>query len=249
MKKILFFFLLFAFSAQAKTIDLTHPFNDKTIYWPTAKGFELNHVFAGLTKGGFFYSGNTFSTPEHGGTHMDAPYHFNKNGWTVEKIPVDHLIGSAVVIDVTEQVKKDKDYQISKEDIVLWEKTNGPINKGEIVFFHTGFDQFWGDKLKYMGSDVFGDTEHLHFPGISKEAAQYLVSKKISGVGLDTASLDHGPSKEFWAHRVLLGAQIFGLENVDNLGELPARGAKVIVAPMKIEGGTGAPVRILAEVE
>ncbi|MBX7149133.1 cyclase family protein [bacterium] len=243
MKSIYFlFFVLWINPAWAgqTLIDLTHPFNEKTIYWPTNKGFTLHKVYAGSSARGYFYAGNTYDAPEHGGTHMDAPYHFNEHGWTVEKIPVEHLTGEACVIKVFEK------NEIAAQDITDWEKLNGPLMPDCIVLFYTGWDKKWSDKKAYMGSDKAGDTEHLSFPGLSKEAAQYLASKKIKGVGLDTASLDPGMSHEFWAHRILLGANIYGLENLTGLEKLPARGVKLIVAPMKIEGGTGAPVRVLA---
>lgn len=243
---LLFIVLFFPRFALAQTIiDLTHPFNEKTIYWPTAKGFELKKVFWGFTKKGYFHSSNIYSAPEHGGTHIDAPIHFAKGAHTVDQIPVDQLVGEAYVIDLREKIKEDRDYLISEKDIRSAEKNQGTIGPNHIVFFNTGWARFWRNKKKYLGTDKFGDIHNLHFPGISKEAAEYLVSKKVKGVGLDTPSLDNGPSEDFWAHRILLGANIYGLENVANLNALPAK-AHVIVAPMKIEQGTGAPTRILA---
>lgn len=233
----------------SEIIDLTHTFNKKTIYWPTARPFHLEKIFWGYTTKGYYYSVNAFSAPEHGGTHLDAPIHFAKARWTVEKIPVKRFVGKAVVIDVKEKAQKNTDYLIRKEDITAWEERERLIGPDDIVLFNTGWARYWGNKKKYLGTDIFGDTLNMHFPGISVEAAKYLVSKRVKGVGLDTPSLDNGPSQHFKAHRILLGANIYGLENVANINRLPARGATLYVAPMKIAKGTGAPTRILAIID
>lgn len=245
-----FLFVLLFLASQPihadNIIDLTHPFNEKTIYWPTAKGFELEKRGWGFTKKGYFYASNIFKTPEHGGTHMDAPIHFAKGKWTVDQIPVERLTGEAAVIDLRSKIKDNANYLISKNDIVYWEQKNEELGSSHIVLFNTGWARFWGNKKKYLGTDKFEDVENLHFPGLSQEAAEYLVSKKVKGVGLDTPSLDYGQSKDFWAHRIILEANIYGLENVANLDRLPSKGSTLYVAPMKIEQGTGAPTRILA---
>lgn len=247
MRMFIFLGLLaLTFPAFAQTVDLTYPFNEQTIYWPTVEGFKLHVAFAGITPKGYYYSANTITLPEHGGTHLDAPIHFAKGRLTVDRIPVEQLRGDAAVIDVRVARGGQKDYQITRGDIQNWEAQNGPLTSKDIVFFNTGWSEFWGKKKEYLGTDKMGDIGNLHFPGISEDAAKYLVSKKIKGVGLDTPSLDYGPSDDFKAHRVLLGANIYGIENAANLNTLPPRGYKVVVAPMKIEGGTGAPVRIFA---
>lgn len=245
---ILFTFLSVPVHA-ADIIDLTHSFDKKTIYWPTAKGFELEKLGWKKTKKGYFYAANIFKAPEHGGTHLDAPIHFAKGRWTVEKIPVARLVGSAVVINLRFKVGSKADYLIRKKDILDWEKKFRSLNSDDIVFFNTGWSRFWGNKKKYLGTDKFGDTENLHFPGLAKDAAKYLVKKKVKGVGLDTPSLDYGLSKDFMAHRIILGANIYGIENVARLNRLPSVGSTVYVAPMKIKEGTGAPTRIYAVIE
>lgn len=231
-------------SLPSKSVDLTYPFDEKTMYWPTEKGFKLNSIFYGETTRGFFYAANKFCTPEHGGTHVDAPRHFNKFGLTVDQIPIDDLQGDVVVINVASSIKKNRDYAFRVEDIKQFETQYRPIREGDIVLFYTGWGKYWGDKSQYLGSDVFRDTKHLHFPGLSKDAATYLVAKKVKGIGLDTPSLDPGPSADFLAHQIILGANIYGIENLANLQELPPVGATLIVAPMKIVGGSGAPTRV-----
>ena len=232
--------------AKPDMLDLTYSYDKKTIYWPTEKGFDLKKVFYGKTPGGYFYSAYKFCAPEHGGTHMDAPRHFSASGYTVDKIPVFQLEGNAVVIRVDDKARNQQDYAITVEDIQHFEKQHHALGKNDIVLFYTGWGKYWGNKKRYLGSDKEGDVKNLHFPGISKEAAEYLVLRKVKGVGLDTASLDPGSSTTFWAHRVLLGANIYGLENVANLQLLPLTGSKLIVAPMKIKGGSGGPTRIFA---
>lgn len=227
-------------------VDLSYPFDKNTIYWPTEKGFDLKTVFYGMRPENYFYSAFKFCAPEHGGTHIDAPRHFSKNGLTVDQIPPAQLIGNVVVINVSKQAQKNTDYAVTKADIQNFEKKYRPLDKQDIVIFNTGWGKYWKDKKKYMGTDRFGDTKNLHFPGISKQAAEYLVARKIKGIGLDTASMDPGHSQDFWTHRILLGANLFGIENLAQLDLLPPIGATIIVAPMKITGGSGGPTRIFA---
>lgn len=227
-------------------LDLTYPFDKKTIYWSTEKGFQLHKIYYGKTSKGYFYSAFKFCAPEHGGTHIDAPRHFSKRGWTVDQIPIDALHGKVVVINVVSKAQANRDYAISIKDIKQFEKKYRTITSEDIVLFYTGWGKYWGNKNKYLGNDKLGDTKDLHFPGISKEAAQYLVNKKIKATGLDTPSLDPGISSDFWAHQILLSANIYAIENMANLQSVPSIGAELIVAPMKIEGGSGAPSRVYA---
>ena len=231
----------------SKVIDLTYSFDDNTIYWPTAESFRWEKVAWGMSPGGYWYTSAKFAASEHGGTHLDSPIHFGQGKATTDEIPLTRLIGSAVVIDISAACAKNRDYLLTAEDITAWEKTHGRIPDGAIVLVRTGWGKFWPDRKRYLGSDTPGDASNLHFPGISREAAEFFANRRrISGVGIDTASLDHGPSKEFWAHRVLNGAGIYGLENIANLESVPATGATLIALPMKIKGGTGGPVRIIA---
>jgi kynurenine formamidase len=249
MKKYLLYLSLTLFScaAQSQMQDLTYPFDEKTIYWPTEKGFSIQKVSYGMTDKGYFYSAFKFCMPEHGGTHIDAPRHFSKTGYTVDEIPLLQLKGAAVVIDVHAAVKKNRDYAIKVDDIRQFEQTHRALSNQDIVIFYTGWGRYWGDKRAYLGSDKAGDVTHLHFPGLSKKAAEYLVWRHVKGVGLDTPSLDVGVSQSFWAHRVLLGANIYGLENIANVEKLPALGSTLIVSPLKIKGGSGGPTRIYAQ--
>ena len=233
--------------AAERIVDLSHPFDAKTIYWPTAKPFQLEVVHHGKTEGGYWYEANQFCAAEHGGTHVDAPCHFAAGKLTVDAIPLDRLIGPAAVIDVRAACAADPDYRVRAQDILDDEKKNGPLPAGAIVLFWTDWSERWPDRKRYLGDDRPGKTTDLHFPGLSREAAEFLAKQRqVRAVGLDTASLDHGPSRDFIAHQILNGADIPGLENLDNLNLLPARGATVYPIPMKIGGGSGGPARVFA---
>lgn len=232
---------------ESKLIDLTWNFDDRTIYWPTAKPFQWEKESWGKSAGGFWYTAARYSASEHGGTHLDSPVHFAEGKMHMDEIPVTKLVGPGVVIDISVPCQKAPDYLLSVEDITAWENAHGRIPEQSIILIRTGWGRFWPDRKRYLGSDVAGDVANLHFPGISRQAAEFLAKDRtIDGIGIDTASLDHGQSKDFIAHQILNGANIYGLENVANLERLPATGATIIAMPMKIKGGTGGPVRIIA---
>jgi len=232
---------------ESKVIDLTYSFDEQTIYWPTAKPFQMETVSFAKTAGGFWYAANNICLAEHGGTHMDAPIHFAEGKHTADEVPVQQLIGPAVVIDVRAQAAKDPDYRVSVADLEAWEKQHGQIPKGAIVLMLSGWGTRWPDKKRYLGTDKPGDVENLHFPAFSRAAAEFLVSQRtIDAVGVDTPSIDYGQSKDFIVHQIINGANKPGLENVANLDKLPATGATLIALPMKIAKGSGGPVRIIA---
>ncbi|HJZ86544.1 MAG TPA: cyclase family protein [Polyangia bacterium] len=232
-----------------RVLDLTHPFNDKTLYWPTSpSGFVLTKLSRGPTPAGFFYAANSFAAPEHGGTHLDAPIHFAEGKASADAVPLARLIGPAVVVDISARAASDPDALATPADLEAFERQHGAIAPGTIVLIRTGWAARWPDRKRYFGDDKPGDATHLHFPGLSADAARVLVARQIAAVGIDTASIDHGPSTEFLAHRVLLGADIPAFENLAALDALPPRGATVIALPMKIEGGSGGPLRIVVVV-
>jgi len=230
---------------KKKLVDLSWTFDEKTIYWPTAKPFERHRDAWGISAGGYFYASATFTTSEHGGTHLDSPLHFGEGKWSNDEIPLDRLFAPARVIDISASCSKDRDYRLTPGDVLGYEKQHGRIDAGDIVLVRTGWGQFWPDKKSYLGCDRAGDTACLSFPGLSEAAARLLVERKVAGVGIDTASIDYGKSKDFGVHRALYPANIFGLENVAHLEKLPARGAWLMALPVKVKGGTGGPVRIV----
>jgi kynurenine formamidase len=231
-----------------RIVDLTHAFNAKTLYWPTSPTkFALDRLSYGPAAGGYFYSANSLSTPEHGGTHLDAPLHFAEKGRGAEAIPLEQLIAPAVVIDVTAQAAANRDYRLTREDVLAFEKKHGQIGAGSIVLLRTGWSKFWPDAKAYLGDDTPGDASKLSFPSYGEESAKLLVEERRAGVlGIDTASTDYGRSTDFMVHRIAAARNVPGLENLTNLDQLPPRGAIVMALPMKIEGGSGGPLRAVA---
>ena len=233
---------------DGRLIDLSHPFNEQTIYWPTAATFKLEKVAEGETEQGYFYAANNFSAAEHGGTHLDAPVHFARGGATADKIPLQRLVGRGTVVDVTKRALADRDYQVAVSDLRAHERRYGRIRRGAIVLLRTGYERFWPDRERYMGTAELGEqaVPKLHFPGLHPDAARALVRRGIRAVGLDTASIDYGQSKLFQSHRVLGAAGVPVFENVANVRRLPRRNFLVVALPMKIEGGSGGPLRVIA---
>jgi kynurenine formamidase len=229
-------------------VDLSHAYGDDTVFWPTAESFKLDRVADGVTEKGYYYAANNFASSEHGGTHIDAPVHFAKGHLAVDAIPLEQLIGPAIVVDVTAASGQNADYQIPVSDLTAWEREHGAIESGAIVLFRTGFSGRWPDAARYLGTADRGDAAvaKLHFPGLHPDAAKWLVDRKVHAVGLDTASIDYGQSTMYESHRVLYEHDIPAFENLTNLDRLPARGAHVVALPMKIKGGTGAPLRAIA---
>jgi kynurenine formamidase len=235
-----------------RLVDLSHSFNRRTIYWPTATKFKLTEVADGQTEGGWHYSANDFQAAEHGGTHLDSPIHFSANGDTAEDVPLRKVVGSAVNVDVRSQANADRDHLVSVADIEAFEAANGRIAPNTIVLLRTGWSSRWPDARRYLGTARRGEAAvpELHFPGLHVDAARFLVAqRRIRAIGIDTASIDRGQSTMFEAHRVLAAAQVPVFENVANLDRLPADGFHVIALPMKIEGGSGGPLRAMAIVE
>ena len=228
-------------------IDLSYAFSEETIYWPTEDGFRLDELAYGETETGYFYSSYRISTAEHGGTHLDAPIHFSRGGMSAEQIPLDRLIAPVVVVDVS--ARATPDYRIDVADLEGWERAHGPIPDGAILLLRTGWGARWPDRLSYLGTERTGPeaVAELHFPGIHPDAARWITDQRnVAAVGIDTPSIDYGQSSGFEAHVIIYGANIPGFENVANLDELPEAGAFVVALPMKVAGGSGGPLRIVA---
>ena len=231
----------------ARLVDLTHDFDETTIYWPTARRFTLDATAHGPTPGGWWYAANDFCAAEHGGTHLDAPIHFAEGGWTTEAIPLDRLRGPAAVVRAIATGARDRDHLVSVRDLERDEAAHGRIPDGAVVLLQTGWARYWPDAARYLGTAARGDTAHLRFPGLDPAAARWLVAQRhVRAVGIDTASIDRGRSTDFRSHRVLAGSNVAVFENLANLDRLPSRGAVVLALPMKIRGGSGGPLRAVA---
>ena len=222
-----------------KLVDLTHRLHEAMAYWPSGVAFKMTRLIdydAG-------YRAHKLETGDGTGTHVDAPSHFVEGKRSLHEIPVEELMAPVVVIDVRPKTEHDADYVIGGNDIVDWEAIHGPVPVGSVVLFHTGWHEKFDDPAAYLNQDAEGV---LHFPGLSKEAAQELVDRDVLGVGIDTLSIDPGTSKTFEAHHVVLGANKYQIENLDNLDALPEVGATIIIAVLPVLDGTQAQARVMA---
>jgi kynurenine formamidase len=236
---------------SGELVDLSHAYDAQAVFWPTAEPFRLEKVADGITPAGYYYASNNFFTSEHGGTHLDAPVHFAQGKQSVDQVPLDRLVAPAIVIDVTDASTASADYQITSADFERWEQQNGAMPRDVIVLLRTGFSRRWPDAARYLGTAERGEqaVPKLHFPGLHPDAARWLVANRpIKAIGIDTASIDYGQSTLFESHRVLYEQNIPAFENLTSLERLPLKGATVIALPMKIEGGSGAPLRAIAVV-
>ena len=225
-------------------VDLSHAYDQQTIFWPTAEKFRLQKDADGVTPAGYYYASNSFFTSEHGGTHLDAPVHFAEGRQSVDQIPLQRFFGPAVVVDVTQASQANADYQVTVDDLIKAE-SDGAFTPESIVLLRTDFSRRWPDAARYLGTADRGAeaVPKLHFPGLHPNAAKWLVAKGVRAVGIDTASIDYGQSTLFESHRTLYEANLPAFENLTSLDRLPARGALIVALPMKIGGGTGAPLR------
>ncbi len=228
-------------SGRTRVVDLTYAINDKLVPWPgDARTFEAK-TNASVEKDGYYT--RSFWMLEHYGTHMDAPIHFPPGKTPVDKIPPERLFGPAVVIDVREEAGKEPDYHLTLERIARWETEHGRIPPGAIVLLRTGWATRWPDVKAYRNEDAKGV---MHFPGYSTDAVVRLILRKVSGIGIDTLSVDYGPSKQFPVHKLSHGAGLYHIENLADMSALPEAGAFLVVAPIKLEGGSGGPCRVFA---
>jgi len=261
MKKSIFFIILaigilsvqvfiYAGIPEGKLLDMTYAFGDDSIYWPTGKSFKSTKVSWGVNEQGKWYASNDYEANEHGGTHVDAPIHFAQKGRTIDQIPLEEWIAPVVKIDVVTQCTKNRDYLLTVEDIKNYENHYGPIPDRAWVAMYTGVGtQYYPNRQKVLGTEMEGKeaVKHLSFPGFSAESVKFLVEERnITGIAIDTPSIDYGKSKDFLAHRVLCEANRLAIENIANLHDLPPMGAILYAVPMMIKNGTGAPARIFA---
>lgn len=231
-----------------RLVDLSHAYGENTLYWPTSPtDFEKEELAYGMTEGGWFYASYSVCTPEHGGTHLDAPIHFADGGNSTEKIPLENLLAPVVVINVSEQAARDRNYRLTAGDVHEFEAEYGEIAAGTVVLMRTDWSRHWPDAMAYLGDDTPGDASKLQFPGFGAEATRILAEqRKVALLGVDTASVDYGRSQDFIVHRIGAAQGVANLENLTNLNQLPATGAIIVALPMKIEGGSGGPARVVA---
>jgi kynurenine formamidase len=229
------------FSGKTRVLDLAYAINDRLVSWPgDERCFEAQNN-ASVEKNGYFT--RSFRMLEHYGTHLDAPIHFPPGKATVDQIPPRQFFGMAAVFDVRSESAADADYLLPVAGVSEWEEHHGRIPEGAIALLRTGWSSRWPDVQSYRNQDAAG---RMHFPGFSVEAVEWLIERKVSGIGCDTMSVDCGASDQFAVHRLALGVGLYNLENLADLSELPEKGAFLVVAPIKLEGGSGGPVRVFA---
>ncbi|XP_034828436.1 kynurenine formamidase-like [Maniola hyperantus] len=231
------------FNGVYEFIDLTFPFDKNTIYWPNMDQFSFTKKNEGFGSDGSWYAANNFAAGEHGGTHLDAPYHFQVNGLRVGNIPLDKLIVPLIIVDISSRVNDDPSFVLQKYhlDYML----NDNLGKPCVIIFKFGWSKFFYDRNKYLGVQPNGT---FHFPGLSAEVAEWITSsyKNVVGIGVDTGSVDPGSSTDFPVHKIASGAGLYNIENVKLDVPVPDRGCTALILPMKIALGTGAPLRLVA---
>lgn len=226
-----------------KLLDLTHPLNDSSPNWEGTQKSPFRAEELGNIERDGYYS-RVFSTQEHYGTHLDAPAHFASGAWTVDQIPLDRLMRPLAVLDVRDRAANDPDYELSVDDVLAWEQMHGAVPTGAVVLASTGWDEYWKAQDRYRNLQSDGAT---HYPGFALEAAQFLVlSRGVVGLGIDTMSVDIGATTSYPVHIFTSQRGVYHLENVANLRHVPAAGATILVAPIKLEKGSGAPARVFA---
>ena len=223
--------------AGANLVDLTQPLGPRTTLWPGSRPFAATTVAEYATEG--CYS-RELEVPEHAGTHFDAPAHFAPAGNRVDAIEIAALVRPAVKLDVRDRVNGDAMVTIDAAAILELEERDGTIEPGTAVLVHTGWDAYRDDPATYLG-----DPDPA-FPGLSRDAAELLVERRIGGLGIDTLSVDSGHSVDLPVHHVMLPAGIWQLEGLVALERVPCRGAWLVAAPLRLVDGSGAPARVFA---
>lgn len=221
--------------------DLSQPLGPQTPAWPGWPGVDAQ-VVCDFERDGMY--DRTLSLPEHSGTHLDAPAHLDPDGRFVHQLTLSQLIAPCVVIDVRSECGDDPDFAVQADHVAQFEADHGAIPSGSAVLVHTGWDRYLGQPEAYIG----GESGSPRCPGLSVEAMQALVQRKIVGVGIDTLSVDPGKSTELPAHKAGLGAGLWHLEGLTGLHRLPAVGSWIVVGVMPIVDGSGAPARVFAMV-
>ena len=219
---------------EFNVVDLTQPLGPDTVLWPGSAPLEARVVSRIETEHSY---ARRITTPEHAGTHLDAPSHFAPGGSHVNQIPAQRLVAPCVVIDVRAECASDPGFVIEREHVEAAELRDGSIEAGSAVLALTGWDQFSGDAARYVGGD---------FPGFGPSAAALLIERGVVGIGIDTLGVDPGAATEYPVHHMTLPAGLWHLEGLVNLDALPPRGALLVVGALKLIDGSGTPARVFA---
>ena len=224
--------------ASGQVVDLTHTLTPEFPTFSGEPGIEMEQTVK-FDESGYQLFRVTFD--EHSGTHIDAPLHFSADGMSVDELEPSTLVCPLCVVDISAKAAEDANAMVEPEDIEAWVSANGEIPQGACVAMLSG----WADKV---GTEAFRSdgSGNLAFPGFSKAATDLLAERGVAAIGVDTLSLDPGNSADFAVHYGWLPSGRYGIENLANLGQVPAVGATLFVGAPKHGGGTGGPARVLA---
>ncbi|WP_390824744.1 cyclase family protein [Anabaena subtropica] len=225
----------------SRIIHLSHVIDPDIPQWPGDPQVEFTSV-AQLPDDGYYL--RRVSLGEHSATHINAPNSFYQAGIGIDQYPAQSLVVPAVVIDIHAAAAVNADYRLTVDDVLAWEVQHGEIPLGHLVLLHTGWQNKWSDKNAFLNQDARGI---MHFPGFGSDATQFLLDERqIAGVGIDTHGVDSGQDTSFATNRLVLAQQGIVLENLTNLHQLPAKGSTLAIAILRLRGGSGSPVGVLA---
>ena len=224
-----------------RAVGLSHPVSPHAPQWPGDPPVNFE-PWSEIERDGYFL--RRFSMSEHGGTHLTAPASYYPEGRTVDQYTAGELSRPAVVIDVSDRCRHDRDYALTTKALAEWEAHHGGIPADTLVLLYTGWGQHWNDPAAYLGTDAEGT---LHFPGFSLDAATLLVNERgVAGLGTDTAGLEPGIDSSLSVSRLVLSRPRIVLENLAGLHQLPPTGAWVLIGALKLVGGSGSPAAVTA---
>ncbi|MFT7461227.1 MAG: kynurenine formamidase [Planctomycetota bacterium] len=228
----------------SKAVDLTQPLYNGMPFWPGTEPIKIERL-ADYDQG---YRMHKFTMWENIGTHVDSPSHFaaGKGKRTIDQLPLDQLIVPIVVINVQNKVTSNDDYLLTVNDITEWEAHHGKIEKGCLLVMNTGWYKKFSNPTAYVNQDKEGV---LHFPGFSTAVAELLINRDVAGIGIDTLSLDPGNDLSFPVHNVMLAANKYQVENLNNLDALPETGAVVVIGVLPVRDGSQAQARVIGLME
>lgn len=224
-----------------RIIDLTHKIDPDIPLWPGDPVVELETI-ADFSTSGYYL--RRFSMGEHSGTHLNSPKSFYQDGMGIDDYSPESCILSAVVINIREKASQNPDAILTVNDIKDWEEQHDIIPANSMILLYTGWQEKWHNPIDFLNIDTEGK---LHFPGFGSEATQFLIEQRhIMGVGIDTHGVDPGFDHSFNTNKMILKNNGFVLENLTQLDQLPATGITLMIGILKLTGGSGAPVSVLA---
>lgn len=225
----------------SRVVDLSHTIATDMPLWPGDPAVEFKDVAQFATDG---YYLRKFTIGEHSGTHMNAPNSFHQGGIAIDAYSPQSLVVKAVVLDIRAHTEINPDYALTQQDILNWESEHGRIPAGSMVLLYTGWQAKWNDPVAFFNKDADGN---LHFPGFDGNATRFLLKHRdIKGVGIDTHGVDPGLDQRYQTNTQVLEQNGIVLECLDNLDKLPATGTTLVLGILRLKGGSGTPLSVMA---